>query len=85
MQDIALLTRIFLGKKANLLQFIWFGSYFFNVFAADLNLRKNVSKIDKPPSFLLWRIRDVKLLPMLNLNLKVPFVLCSVYNSFLLY
>ena len=39
-----------------MVKFIWFAKYFFNVFAADLNLRKNVFQIDMPPSFLLWRI-----------------------------
>ena len=29
-----------MGNKANLVKFIWFVKYFFNVFAADLNLRK---------------------------------------------
>ena len=33
--DVALLTKIFMGKKANLVKFIWFVKYFFNVFAAD--------------------------------------------------
>ena len=54
--DVALVTKIFLGKKANLVKFIWFVKYFFNVFAADLYLRKNVFQIHMPPSFLLWRI-----------------------------
>ena len=55
-EDVAKLTKIFMGKKANFVNFIWFVKYFFNVFAADLNLRKNVFQIDMPPSFLLWRI-----------------------------
>ena len=55
-EDVALPTKIFMGKKANLIKFIWFVKYFLNVFAADLNLRKNVFQIDMPPSFLLWRI-----------------------------
>ena len=54
--DVAKLTKIFMGKKANLVKFTWFVKYSFNVFAADLNLRKNVFQIDMPPSFLLWRI-----------------------------
>ena len=41
-EDVALLTKIFMGKEANLVIFILFGKYFFNVFAADLNSRKNV-------------------------------------------
>ena len=55
-KKVAKLTKIFMGKKANLVKFIWFVKYLFNVFAADLNLRKNVFQIDMPPSFLLWRI-----------------------------
>ena len=42
-EDVALLTKIFMGKtskKANLVEFIWFVKYFFNVFAADFSLRK---------------------------------------------
>ena len=58
-EDVAKLRTIFMGKKANLVKFIWFVKYFFNVFAADLNLRKNVFHIHKPPSFLLWRIPHV--------------------------
>ena len=34
-EDVALPTKIFMGKKANLIKFIWFVKYFFNVFAAD--------------------------------------------------
>ena len=52
-EDVAKLTKIFMGKKANLVEFIWFVKYFFNVFVADLNLRKNVFQIDMPPFFLL--------------------------------
>ena len=37
-EDVALLTKISMGKKANLVKFIWFAKYFFNVFAVDLNL-----------------------------------------------
>ena len=55
-EDVAKLTKIFMGKKANFVKFIWFVKYFFNVFAADLNLGKNVFQIDMPPSFLLWWI-----------------------------
>ena len=51
-EDFAKLTKIFMGKKANLVKFIRFVKYFFNVFAADLNLRKNDFQIDMPPSFL---------------------------------
>ena len=32
--DVAELTKIFMGKKANFVKFIWFVRYFFNVFAA---------------------------------------------------
>ena len=39
-EDIALPTKIFMGKKENLLKFILFVKYFFNVFVANLNLRK---------------------------------------------
>ena len=55
-EDVALLTKIFMEKKANLVKLIWFVKYFFNVFVADVNLKKNVLQIDMPPSFLLWRI-----------------------------
>ena len=55
-KEVALRTKIFMGKKANLVKFIWFVKYFFNVFAVDFNLRKNIFYIDMPPSFLLWRI-----------------------------
>ena len=51
--DVAKLTKIFIGKKANLVKFIWLVKYFFNVFAVDLDLRKNVFQVDMPPSFLL--------------------------------
>ena len=54
-EGVALLTKIFMGKKANLVKFISL-NIFLMFFAADLNLRKNVFKIDMPPSFLLWRI-----------------------------
>ena len=56
MEDVALPKKIFMGKKANLVKFIWFVKYFFYVFVADVNLKKNVFQIDMPPSFLLWRI-----------------------------
>ena len=56
MEDVALLTKIFMGKKANLVKLIWFVKYFFNVFVANVNLRKNIFLIDMPLSFLLWRI-----------------------------
>ena len=58
-KDVALRTKIFMGKKANLVKFIWFVKYFFNVFAVDFNLTKNVLQINMPPSFLLWRITFV--------------------------
>ena len=32
-EDVALLTKIFMGKKANLVKFVWFVKYFFNLFA----------------------------------------------------
>ena len=38
--NVVLLTKIFMGKKANLIKFIWVAKYFFNVFATDLNLKK---------------------------------------------
>ena len=41
-EDVAKLTKISMGKKENLVKFIWFVKYLFNVFAADLNLRENV-------------------------------------------
>ena len=34
-EDVALLTKIVMGKKANLVNFIWLVKYFFNVFAVD--------------------------------------------------
>ena len=34
-EDVALLTKIFMGMKANLVKFIWCVKYFFNVFPAD--------------------------------------------------
>ena len=58
-EDVALLTKIFMGKKVNLVKFKWFVKYFFNVFGADFDLRKNVFQIDMPPSFLLWRIKSM--------------------------
>ena len=36
-EDVAKLTKIFMGKKANLVKFIWFVKHFCNVFTADLN------------------------------------------------
>ena len=56
MEDVALPRKIFVGKQANLVKFIWFVKYFFNVFVADVNLKNSVFQIDMPPSFLLWRI-----------------------------
>ena len=41
-EDVALLTKVFMGKKANLIKFIWFVKYFFNVLAADFNLKKKL-------------------------------------------
>ena len=38
--DVALLTKILMGMKANSVKFIWFAKYLFNVFATDLNLKK---------------------------------------------
>ena len=52
-EDVALPTKIFMGKKANLVKFIWFVKFFFNVFVADVNLEKNVFKIDMLPSFFI--------------------------------
>ena len=40
MEDVALPTKIFMGKNANLVKFIWLVKYFFNVFVADVNLKK---------------------------------------------
>ena len=34
-EDVALLTKNFMGMKANLFKFIWFVKYFFNVFSSD--------------------------------------------------
>ena len=34
-EDVALPAKIFMGKKANLVNFIWFVKYCFDVFAAD--------------------------------------------------
>ena len=34
-EDFALLTKIFMGMKANLVKFLWCVKYFFNVLAAD--------------------------------------------------
>ena len=56
-KDVALPTKIFMGKKANLVKLTWLVKYLFNVFAVDFNLRKKVFQIDMPPSFLLWRIQ----------------------------
>ena len=56
-----MLKEIFMGKKTNLVKFVWFVKYIFNVFTADLNLRKNVFQIDMPPSFLSWRIKVLAL------------------------
>ena len=53
-EDVALLTKIFMGKKANLVKFIWFVKNCFEVLAADLNLRKSVFQIDMPPSFFYY-------------------------------
>ena len=50
-EDVALLTKIFMGKKANLVNFIWFVKYFFNVFCSRFKFEKNVFKMDMPPSF----------------------------------
>ena len=55
-EDVALLAKIFMGKKENLIKIYMAAKYFFNAIATDLNLKKNVFKIDMPPSFLLWRI-----------------------------
>ena len=54
--DVAKLTKIIMGRRQILLSLYGSLNIFFNVFAADLNLRKNVFQIDMPPSFLLWRI-----------------------------
>ena len=69
-EDVAKLTKIFMGKKANLVKFIRFVKYFFNVFAADLNLRKNAFQINMLPSFLLWRINRVQSTPWLIVQTK---------------
>ena len=34
-EDLPLQTKVFMGKKANLVIFVWFVKYFLNVFAAD--------------------------------------------------
>ena len=34
-EDVALLTKVVVGKKANLVNFIWFVKYFLNVFVVD--------------------------------------------------
>ena len=39
-ENVALLTKIFMGKKANLIKFIWVTKCLVNVFATDLNLKK---------------------------------------------
>ena len=65
-EDVAFPTKNFMGKKANLFKFTWFVKYCFDVFAADLNLTKNVFQIDMPPSFLLWRI------VLLSARLSIP-------------
>ena len=40
-ENVVLLSKMFMGKKANLVKFIWFVKYFFNVFAADC-IRENI-------------------------------------------
>ena len=62
------------GKMANSVKFIWLVKYFFNVFAADLNLRKNVFKMDMPPSFLFWRIGIDPSIPTEHTALSFVFV-----------
>ena len=39
-EDVALLRKMFMGKKTKLVKFVWFDKYFSNVFGANLNLRK---------------------------------------------
>ena len=39
-ENVGSLTKVFMGKKANLIKFVWVAKYFFNVFATDLNLKK---------------------------------------------
>ena len=53
MEDVALPTKIFMGKIAILVKFIWFVKYFYNVIVADVNLKKGVFQIDMPPSFIM--------------------------------
>ena len=91
-----MLTKIFMGKKANLVKFIWFVKYFLNVFVADVNLKINVFQIDMPPSFLLWRITSLVLsfcgvivdsgfafitLEISKLVLRLKFPARTVFNS----
>ena len=53
--NVALLTKIFMGKKANLVKFIWFVRNFCQCFAADLNLRKIFFRSTCRHLFL-WRV-----------------------------
>ena len=55
-EKVASQTKIFMGKKENLVKFILLVKYCFDDLAADLNLKKSVFQIDIPPSFL--RIRE---------------------------
>ena len=50
---LALLTKVFMGMKANLVKLMWFVKYLFYCFCSRFKFEKNVFKIDIPPSFLL--------------------------------
>ena len=58
-EDVALPTKNFMGKKANLVKFIWLVKYCFDVFCSRLKFEENVFQIDMPPSFFIWRIRTL--------------------------
>ena len=53
MEDVALPTKIFRGKNANLVKFIWFVKYFFYCFCSRCKFEKNVFQIDMLPSFFI--------------------------------
>ena len=58
-----------MGKKANLVKFIWCAKYFFNVLAADLN---------RQAAIFLWRISNLN-----NPADAAEVILQTVYNYYL--
>ena len=80
-EDVALLTKIFMGMKANLVQLMWFVKYLFYCFCSRFKFEKNVFKIDIPPSFLLSPAIALRISSFLGLRIAYSVGLLKISDN----